>query len=75
MAVDGDTAAVGAAHEGGVTAGAVYIYVRDSGGNWAEHQWVMGQLENARILQDSNSMVEHNFELFQKYQQEIETYE
>jgi hypothetical protein len=36
VSVDGNTAAVGAAHEGGLTVGAVYIYVRDSGGGWIE---------------------------------------
>ena len=35
-AIHGDTAVVGAPHEGGGTVGAVYIYVRDSGGVWTQ---------------------------------------
>ncbi len=34
VAIDGDTAVVGAAHEGGGNVGGVYVYVRDSFGNW-----------------------------------------
>ena len=34
--IDGDTAAVSAAHEGGKDVGYVYIYVRDGAGNWTE---------------------------------------
>jgi len=36
VAIDGDTAVVGAAHEGGGNSGVVYVYVRDSFGNWME---------------------------------------
>jgi hypothetical protein len=36
VAISGDTAAVGAAHEGGATSGAIYIYVRDGTGAWTE---------------------------------------
>ena len=36
VAISGDTAAVGAAHEGGATSGVVYIYVRDGAGAWTE---------------------------------------
>ena len=34
--IDGDTAAVSAAHEGGKDVGYVYIYVRDAAGNWSQ---------------------------------------
>ena len=36
VAIDGDTAVVGAAHEGGAFSGSVYVYVRDAFGNWYE---------------------------------------
>jgi len=49
--------------------------VKTSGGNWAEHQWVRNQLEVARVQQDLNDAVAHNYALFQKYQNEIEAYE
>ncbi|MCB1684069.1 MAG: YIP1 family protein [Pseudomonadales bacterium] len=46
--------------------------VKSAGGNWAEHQWVGGQIETARIQQDLNETTAHNYALFKKYQQEIE---
>jgi hypothetical protein len=46
--------------------------VKTGGGNWAEHQWVKAQLETARIQQDLNATTQHNYELFLKYQDEIE---
>ncbi len=49
--------------------------VKTGGGNWAEHQWVRGQIETARIQQDLNDTTSHNYGLFQKYQSEIEQYE
>ncbi|MGD8417659.1 MAG: Yip1 family protein [Pseudomonadales bacterium] len=49
--------------------------VKSAGGNWAEHQWVRGQLEVARIQQDINDAVKHNYDLFLKYQDQIEAYE
>ncbi|MEC9376019.1 MAG: FG-GAP repeat protein [Pseudomonadota bacterium] len=36
VAIDDDTAVVGAAHEGGPLMGAVYVYVRDPLGNWTQ---------------------------------------
>ncbi|MEC9375725.1 MAG: hypothetical protein VYA80_05060 [Pseudomonadota bacterium] len=36
VSIDGDTAAVGASREEGQNVGYVYIYVRDSGGNWTQ---------------------------------------
>lgn len=49
--------------------------VKTAGGNWAEHQWVRNQLEVARIQQDLNDSVAHNYELFLKYQDDIEANE
>ncbi len=49
--------------------------VKTAGGNWAEHQWVRGQIETARIQQDLNDTTAHNYELFLRYQDEIEPYE
>ena len=46
--------------------------VKSAGGNWAEHQWVRSQIEVARIQQDLNEATEHNYNLFLKYQNEIE---
>ncbi len=49
--------------------------VKTAGGNWAEHQWVKNQIEIARVQQDSTPAVEHNYELFLEYQDQIEPYE
>ncbi|MGE0623751.1 MAG: Yip1 family protein [Pseudomonadales bacterium] len=49
--------------------------VKTAGGNWAEHQWVRNQLEVARVQQDLNDSVAHNYELFLRYRDEIEAYE
>jgi len=49
--------------------------VKGAGGNWAEHLWVKNQLEIARVQQDINDAVKHNYQLFLKYQDDIEQYE
>ena len=49
--------------------------VKTAGGNWAEHQWVKNQIETARIQKDSSPAVEHNYELFLEYKEQIEQYE
>ena len=49
--------------------------VKTAGGNWAEHQWVRSALETARVQQDINDTVAHNYALFQKYQEQIEALE
>ena len=47
--------------------------VKTAGGNWAEHLWVREQLRIARIQQgDGSDALEHNFELYNKYQDELE---
>lgn len=45
--------------------------VNTGGGNWAEHQWVKEQLRVARIQKDINDAVKHNYELYQKYEDEL----
>jgi hypothetical protein len=49
--------------------------VKTAGGNWAEHLWVKNEIEVARVQRDSSPAVEHNYELFLEYQDEIEKYE
>ena len=49
--------------------------VKSGGGNWAEHTWVANQLETARVQQDLNEAVSHNYQLFLRYQAEIEQYD
>lgn len=49
--------------------------VKSAGGNWAEHEWVKGQIETARVQKDGNPVIEHNYELFLEYQDRIEQYE
>lgn len=49
--------------------------VKSAGGNWAEHMWVKSQIETARVQQDINDAVAHNYDLFLEYQDEIEAHE
>ncbi len=49
--------------------------VKTRGGNWAEHRWVKNQIETARVQQDLNDTVKHNYALFLEYQEQIEQYE
>ncbi|MDH3643573.1 MAG: YIP1 family protein [Gammaproteobacteria bacterium] len=49
--------------------------VKTAGGNWAEHQWVKNQIEVARVQQDINDTVKHNYALFMQFQEEIEQHE
>lgn len=49
--------------------------VKTAGGNWAEHQWVRNQIEIARIQQDGSPAIEHNYELFLEYRDQIERYD
>ncbi len=46
--------------------------VKTSGGNWAEHVWVKTTIETARIQQDLNDAVKHNYELYLEYQEKID---
>ncbi|MBH81265.1 MAG: hypothetical protein CMQ49_12235 [Gammaproteobacteria bacterium] len=49
--------------------------VKTRGGNWAEHMWVKNQIETARVQQDVNDTVKHNYALFLEYQEEIEAFD
>jgi hypothetical protein len=77
--VDEDNASIGAIFSGIKDAArlgtAEMEVVKTAGGNWAEHQWVKNQIETARVQQDSTPAVEHNYELFLEYQEQIEQYE
>lgn len=46
--------------------------VKTSGGNWAEHLWVKSAIETARVQQDLNDAVKHNYELYLEYQDRID---
>jgi len=47
--------------------------VKTGGGNWAEHQWVKEQLRAAVIQQGEGSeALEHNYELYKKYEDQLE---
>ena len=50
--------------------------VKTANGNWAEHLWVKQQLRTAVIQQGEGSdAIEHNYELYQEYQEELEQYD
>ena len=49
--------------------------VKTAGGNWKEHLWVKNAIETARVQQDINDAVAHNYALFQEYQEEIEAFD
>ena len=45
--------------------------VKSSGGNWAEHQWVKEALRQAYVQKDINEAVQHNYELYKEYEDEL----
>jgi hypothetical protein len=46
--------------------------VKTGGGNWAEHVWVKNQLHIARLRQGTGSeAIEHNFGLYQEFEEKI----
>lgn len=46
--------------------------VKSAGGNWAEHQWVKEQLRIAQLQQgEGTEAIEHNYELYQEYADEL----
>ena len=49
--------------------------VKTAGGNWKEHLWVKNAIETARVQQDINDAVAHNYALFEQYQEEIEAFD
>ncbi len=48
--------------------------VKSAGGNWAEHQWIKNSLRTAMIQKDSTKAVEHNYELFKRYEDQLANY-
>ena len=47
--------------------------VKTGGGNWAEHEWVKLQLRAARLQQgEGNEANEHNYELYLKYEEDLQ---
>lgn len=48
--------------------------VKTAGGNWAEHVWVRDALRTAWLQKDINDAVEHNYELFMEYEDELQDY-
>jgi hypothetical protein len=47
--------------------------VKTGGGNWAEHIWVKEQLRIAHVQQgDGSESIEHNYELYKKYESSLE---
>ncbi len=45
--------------------------VKTAGGNWAEHQWVRESLRTAWIQTDGNDTIEHNYALYQDYEEQL----
>jgi hypothetical protein len=45
--------------------------VKTGGSNWAEHLWVKEQLRVARVQQDINDTVKHNYELYKDYEERL----
>lgn len=48
--------------------------VKSAGGNWAEHQWVKNALRTAYTQRDINDAVAHNYELYKKYEDELQSF-
>jgi len=48
--------------------------VKSAGGNWAEYQWVRESLRTAWVQKDINDAIEHNYELYQKYEEQLAAY-
>jgi hypothetical protein len=47
--------------------------VKTADGNWAEHQWVKEQLRVARLqLGEGSEELEHNYALYQEYEEELQ---
>lgn len=65
--------ALGATLSGAVSAGnAEMEIVVTGGGNWAEHNWVKGQLQAAMIHGgEGKDPIPHNYELFEPYLEEL----
>jgi hypothetical protein len=61
------------ANEVGGLATAEMEAVKEAGGNWAEHGWVGQALITASRQKDTNDAVAHNYALYQKYQDQLDT--
>jgi len=48
--------------------------VKSAGGNWSEHQWVKEALRTAYMQRDINDAVEHNYQLYKEYEDELEPF-
>lgn len=46
--------------------------VKTGDGNWAEHQWIKEQLQVARLQQDTNDTIRHNYELYQRHADKLD---
>ena len=52
-------------------AGGEMEVVKSADGNWAEHVWVRDSLRTAFVQRDINDAVAHNYELYQKYEEDL----
>ncbi|MEM7218291.1 MAG: Yip1 family protein [Pseudomonadota bacterium] len=72
---DGDEASLGDIFKGikgAISAGTAEMQAVKSGnGNWAEHEWVKQQLFGARLHKDLDATTSHNYELYQRYEDEL----
>lgn len=58
---------------GAMTVGTAEMQVvKADGGNWAEHEWVKNALYQAQTHRDLNEITEHNYALYQKYQEALD---
>lgn len=48
--------------------------VKTAGGNWAEHQWVRESLRTAWIQKEGSDTIEHNYELYQDFEEELSAF-
>ncbi len=48
--------------------------VKSAGGNWAEHVWVRESLQRAWLQKDMDDTIEHNYKLYQEYEEELSGY-
>jgi hypothetical protein len=61
------------ANEIGGLATAEMEVVKQAGGNWAEHAWVAQTLLAASTQKTTNEAVAHNYALYQKYEDQLDT--
>lgn len=61
------------ANEAGRLATSEMELVKENGGNWAEHGWVAQTLLTASRQKDTNDAIAHNYALYQKYRDQLET--